>query len=76
MEGPTPQQLEIRIAALEERMKTQQAEYKTDIAMLGKQIAECDAQFAERQNAQTKWIIGFILGAAAIAIAIIRFFPA
>lgn len=28
---------------LEERMKTMQAEYKTDIALLAKQIAERDA---------------------------------
>lgn len=29
---------------LEERMKTMQAEYKTDIALLAKQIAERDAR--------------------------------
>lgn len=28
------------VAVLEERMKTMQAEYKTDIAMLAKQMAE------------------------------------
>ena len=40
MEDQTPQQREIRTAALEERMKTQQAEYRIDIAILGRQIAE------------------------------------
>ena len=29
-----------KVAVLEERMKTMQAEYKTDIAMLAKQMAE------------------------------------
>ena len=36
MDGPTPHELSERVARLEERMKTMQAEYKTDIALLAK----------------------------------------
>ena len=42
-DGPTPHELSERIARLEERMKTMQAEYKTDIARLAEDMARRDA---------------------------------
>ena len=51
MMEPAAQELAAKLVALEERMNTKQAEYKTDIALLGKQMAERmsaqDARMAE-----------------------------
>ncbi len=45
-DGPTPHALSERLARLEERMKTMQAEYKTDIALLAKAMAEYKTDIA------------------------------
>lgn len=64
-------------------MKTTQADYKTDIAILGKQIAERDAelgkQIAERDAEQTRrdkdslrWQVGLRTAAVVIPGVLIR----
>jgi len=58
--------LETPPARLEERMKTTQAEYKTDIALLARQIAE-------RDTANTRWLVGSIAVATGLIIAAIKF---
>jgi len=57
---------ETQTARLEERMKTTQAEYKTDIALLARQIAE-------RDTANTRWLVGSITVATGLIIAAIKF---
>ena len=61
-DGPTPHELSERIARLEERMKTMQAEYKTDIERLAKELAQ-------RDRAMLLAIFGMI----ALAVAILKF---
>ena len=46
-------------------MKTMQADYKTDIALLAKQLAE-------RDTANTRWIVGSIAVAAGLIIAALK----
>ncbi len=52
----------VKIAALEERVNTKQAEYKTDIERLARQLAERDAR-----------MITVIVGMLVAGIAIFRF---
>ena len=61
-DGPTPHELSERIVRLEERMKTMQAEYKTDIAHLAKELAQ-------RDRAMLLAIFGMI----ALAVAVLKF---
>ena len=57
--------LETQVARLEERMKTMQAEYKTDIALLAKQLAD-------RDTANTRWVIAAIGIAAGLLFAALK----
>ena len=65
-----------QLAVLKERMKTMQADYKTDIAMLGKQIAERDAkrdvEQARRDKENLRWQIGLWIAAVVIIGVLIR----
>ena len=61
-DGPSPHELSERIARLEERMKTMQAEYKTDIARLAEDNA----------RRETRLILALI-GIVAAAVAILKF---
>ena len=54
----------VRLARLEERMKTMQADYRTDIATLAKQLAE-------RDTTNTRWLVGCIAVAAVLIVAAI-----
>ena len=63
--------LAAKVAALEERMNTRQAEYKTDIAMLAKESAERDARLEREIRNGLRWQIGFTLGGIAIAVALL-----
>ena len=45
--SPDMQDLDKRLAILEERMKTMHAEYRTDIARLAEDMAKRDADRAE-----------------------------
>ena len=45
-------------------MKTMQAEYRTDIATLAKQLAE-------RDTANTRWVVGSIAVAAVFVVAVL-----
>jgi len=54
---------------LEERMKTMQAEYKTDIARLAEDAAKRDAEAAKRETR----LIVTIAGLLAVAVAILGF---
>jgi len=80
--------LETQVARLEERMKTMQAEYKTDMALLAKQIGDqlteqeirnterserTTERWAQRETANIRWIIGTIAVAAGLIIAAIKF---
>jgi len=67
-------------------MKTVQAEYKTDIALLARQIAEQEARnterserwaqrserWAERQIADTRWLVATVFAAAGLIIAAVE----
>ena len=70
-DGKNHADLATRLAALEERMKTMQAEYKTDIALLAKQNAERDTRIAERDTANTRWLVGSIAVAAVFIVAVL-----
>ncbi len=54
----------MKLVSLEERINTRQAEYKTDIAHLAKQIAE-------RDTANTRWLVGSIAVAAVFIVAVL-----
>jgi len=66
---PDPHELALRLAVLEERMKTMQAEYKTDIARLAEDAAKRDAEAAKRETR----LIVTIAGLLAVAVAILGF---
>lgn len=67
-------ELSERLARLEERMKTMQAEYKTDIALLAKTLAEDNAKRdTEAAKRETRLILALI-GIVGAAVAILRFF--
>lgn len=73
MAEPT-HELSERLARLEERMKTMQAEYKTDIALLAKTLAEDNAKRdTEAAKRETRLILALI-GIVGAAVAILRFF--
>ena len=76
-DGPTPHELSERTARLEERMKTMQAEYKTDIALLAKTIAEDnakrDTEAAKRDKDNLRWQVGLWIAAIVVLGFIIRF---
>lgn len=57
-------ELVAKLAALEERMNTKQAEYKTDIALLAKQAAE-------RERRALTVTISVVAAATAIIIAVV-----
>ena len=62
------------VVHLEERMKTMQAEYKTDIALLAKTLAEDNAKRdTEAAKRETRLILALI-GIVGAAVAILRFF--
>ncbi len=56
--------LAAKVAALEERMNTRQAEYKTDIAMLEAANSKRHVQ-----------LIAVVLAALALAVGLIKFLP-
>ena len=64
-DGPTPHGLSERIARLEERMKTMQAEYKTDIARLAEDLAK-------RDKDNLRWTIGLWIAAIVVLGFVIR----
>ena len=65
-DGPTPQELSERLARLEERMKTMQAEYKTDIARLAEDMAK----------RETRLIVALIAIMGIATALILHFMPA
>jgi len=73
---PDPHELALRLAVLEERMKTMQAEYKTDIARLAEDAAKRDAEAAKRDaeaaKRETRMIVT-IAGLLAVAVAVLGF---
>ena len=75
-DGPTPHELSERTARLGERMKTMQAEYKTDIALLAKTIAEDnakrDTEAAKRDKDNLRWQVGLWIAAIVVLGFIIR----
>ncbi len=66
MSDPCTVELAKKLAALEERMKTMQAEYKTDIARLAEAIARRD-----RDN--TRWMVGLWAAAVVLIITVLGF---
>ncbi len=59
-----------RLAILEERMKTMQADYRTDIARLAEDMAKRDAARSERDATARWWQTTIIIGAVAIALGV------
>ncbi|MCY4156219.1 MAG: hypothetical protein OXF66_02110 [Gammaproteobacteria bacterium] len=59
---PNPHELELKLAVLEEKMKTAQSEYKTDIARLAEDNAK----------RETRLILALV-SVVVLAIAILRF---
>ena len=64
-DGPTPHELSERIARLEERMKTMQAEYKTAIARLAEDQAK-------RDKDNLRWMVGLWIAAIVVLGFVIR----
>ncbi len=64
MTDPTVHSVAVKLAALEERMNTKHAEYKTDIAMLA----------AENSKRHVQLIV-VILAALGLAVGIIKWLP-
>ena len=62
-ELPDNHEVALRLAVLEECMKTIQADYKTDITMLGKQRAERDAEQMRRDKDNPHWPVGLWIAA-------------
>ena len=62
----------MKLAVLEERMKTMQAEYKTDIAMLAADNAKRDAEHAKRDKDNLRWQVGLWIAAVVILGVLIR----
>ena len=60
------------ISVLEERMKTMQAEYKTDIARLAEDMARRDAEAAKRETRLVLTLAGLVIGAVAFLGVLIR----
>ena len=58
------EELRERVVRLEERMETMKAEYKTDIAILARQLAE-------RDTSNTRWLIGTIAVATVLIVAVL-----
>ncbi len=72
--------LRVQGARLEEWMKTMQAEYKTDIALLAEQLAERDARLAERdarlaeqRGARDARLLGGVLGIIGLGLVVLGF---
>lgn len=61
---PNPHTLAQKLAVLEERMKTMQAEYKTDIAHLAAEIHKRDKQMIIT-------IVATMIGIASVAVAVL-----
>ena len=66
MADPTITDLARQLAALEERMNTKQAEYKTDIARLAEDMAKRDTDAAKRDTDAAKRETRLILAVFAI----------
>ena len=60
-EAPDCHELARQIVALEGRMNTHQAEYRTDIARLGEDMAKRDAKKAESDYHARVWMIALFL---------------
>ena len=64
------------VSVLEERMKTMQAEYRTDIALLAKTLADDnarrDAEAARRETRLIVTLVGLVIGAVAVLGVLIR----
>ena len=63
---PSAEDLARQLAVLEERMKTMQAEYKTDIALLAADIAKRDAEHVKRAKDNLRWQVGLWIAAVVI----------
>ncbi len=61
---PRPHELALKLAVLEERMKTMQAEYKTDIAHLA-------AEMHKRDRQMIITIVATVIGSISIAVAVL-----
>ena len=71
MTEPTPHDLAVKVAALEERMKTQQAEYKTDLATIAGRL---EAEIA-RRDARLLLGIAVMLGLAVAILGVLIRLP-
>lgn len=73
MSDPSVAELAAKLAVREERMKTMQAEHKTDIARQAEDIAKRDADAAKRDRDNTRWMAGLWVGAVVVIIAVLGF---
>ena len=65
-ELPDNHEVALRLVVPEKCMKTMQADYETDITMLGKQIAERDAEKMRRDKDNPHWQVGLWIAAVDI----------
>ena len=70
-EAPDSHELARQLVALEGRMNTHQAEYRTDIAKLAASIAERDANKARHDSQERWWQTAIILAGIGVAVTII-----
>jgi len=68
-----PVELNERVARLEERMKTMQAEYRTDIARLAEDNAKRDAASAKRETWMLITVSGLIIATATLGFGTLAF---
>lgn len=64
MDGRVTDQLSTKVAVLEERMNTRQAEYKTDIARLAEDAAK-------RHTQMVLFTAGLFIGVTSVAVAVL-----
>ena len=60
-DGDRVRALELGHARMEERMNTQQAEYRTDIARLAEDIAKRDTEAAKRETRLLLAVVGVMI---------------
>ena len=70
--APDDHGLARQVAVLEERMKTMQAEYKTDIGRLAEDMAKRDTETAKRETRIIVTMVGLFVAAVTVLGVLIR----
>ena len=71
MMGDGTEPLAVQMARFEERMKTMQAEYKTDIARLAEDNAKRETRLIAAIAGRERWLIGIMGIMLALSVAVL-----